>query len=44
MDDEEENKEDFEKIVRFFQTTAKFTPEQEQAIFNEDYNKLLELI
>lgn len=44
MDDEEENKEDFEKLVKFFQTTTKFTPEQEQAIFNEDYNKLLELI
>ena len=44
MDDEEENKEDFEKLVEFFQTTTRFTPEQEQAIFNEDYNKLLKLI
>lgn len=44
MDGEEENKEDFEKLVEFFQTATKFTPEQEQAIFNEDYNKLLELI
>lgn len=44
MDDEEENEENFEKLVRFFQTATKFTPEQEQAIFNEDYNKLLELI
>lgn len=44
MDDKEENEEDFEKLVRFFQTATKFTPEQEQAIFNEDYNKLLELI
>ena len=44
MNDEEENEEDFEKLVEFFQTTTRFTPEQEQAIFNEDYNKLLELI
>lgn len=44
MDDKEKNGEDFEKLVRFFQTATKFTSEQEQAIFNEDYNKLLELI
>lgn len=41
---DEENTENFEKLVEFFQTTTRFTPEQEQAIFNEDYNKLLELI
>ena len=44
MGEDEENTENFEKLVEFFQTTTKFTPEQEQAIFNEDYNKLLELI
>ena len=42
--EDEENKEVFEKLVEFFQTTTRFTPEQEQAIFNEDYNKLLKLI
>lgn len=44
LGEDEENKEDFEKLVEFFQTATRFTPEQEQAIFNEDYNKLLELI
>lgn len=44
MGDNKENTENFEKLVEFFQTTTRFTPEQEQAIFNEDYNKLLELI
>ena len=44
MGEDEENTENFEKLVEFFQTTTRFTPEQEQAIFNEDYNKLLELI
>lgn len=44
MGENEENTENFERLVEFFQTTIKFTPEQEQAIFNEDYNKLLELI
>lgn len=44
MGEDEENTENFEKLVEFFQTTTRFTPEQEQAIFNEDYNKLLKLI
>lgn len=44
MGDNEENTENFEKLVEFFQTTTRFTPEQEQVIFNEDYSKLLELI
>lgn len=42
--EDEENTENFEKLVKFFQTATRFTPEQEQAIFNEDYNKLLKLI
>lgn len=44
MGEDKENTENFEKLVEFFQTATKFTPEQEQAIFNEDYNELLELI